>query len=73
MSLDSVFTSNAASDMAYGGQTSAQQSIDSNSSAQDSSITDHKLVSDREMDSPNKTCDDRFDQSDKWVVFIILY
>lgn len=51
--------------MAYAGQTSAQQSIDSNSSAQDSSVADHKLVSEREMDSPNKTSDDRFDQSDK--------
>lgn len=65
--MDSVFASNAATDLAYGSQTPASQNVETNSinSTQGTLALDHTTSSEKDMDSPSRLSDDQFSQFDK--------
>lgn len=66
LSLDSVFTSNATSDLGYNDQTSSSQAIDPNftESKLDTFVVDEH-ISEKEVDFSGKASEERFVQSDK--------
>lgn len=68
LSLDSVFTSNAASDLGYGGQSSLSQGADVNSAnTEELFAANEAAYTEKKAESPIKATDERFVQLDTYV------